>query len=174
MNFLMKLSRVIDALNHRVAASVIWLVLIAVLVSAVNALIRKVFNLSSNAFLELQWVLFSGIFLFGAAQALQLNQHVRIDILSSRLSARTRVKIELFGTLFFLLPMALLIVYLSWPVFISAFQSGEVSANAGGLVVWPARLMMPLGFLLLLLQGVSQAIKCLAFLRGQGDDPCLR
>lgn len=174
MNFLLTLSRTIDALNRRVAASVIWLVLIAVLVSAVNALVRKAFNLSSNAFLELQWVLFSGIFLFGAAQTLQLNQHVRIDILSSRLSARARVKIELFGTLFFLLPMALLIVYMSWPVFVSAYQSGEVSANAGGLVVWPARLMMPVGFLLLLLQGISQAIKCISYLRGQGDDPCLR
>lgn len=174
MNFLLKLSHAIDALNRRVAASVIWLVLIAVLVSAVNALIRKAFNLSSNAFLELQWVLFSAIFLFGAAQALQLNQHVRIDILSSRLSARARVKIELFGTLLFLLPVAILIVYLSWPVFVSAFESGEVSANAGGLALWPARLMMPLGFVLLLLQGISQAIKCINFLRGQGDNPCLR
>ena len=171
MNLLLKLSTRIDALNRGIGKSIIWLVLIAVLVSAVNAVVRKAFNISSNAFLELQWVLFSAIFLFGAAYALQINEHVRIDILSNRLKARTRVLIELFGTVFFLLPIALLVVYLAWPIFVSAYQSGEVSANAGGLAVWPARLMVPAGFFLLALQGISQAIKCIGFLSGHSSDP---
>ncbi len=171
---LLKLSRLIDAINARVGKSVIWLVLIAVLVSAINASIRKAFNLSSNAFLELQWYLFSGIFLFGAAYALQKNEHVRIDVISGQLSLRTRIWIELLGTLLFLMPMALIILYLAWPVFVSSFQSKEISSNAGGLIIWPARLMLPAGFALLVLQGVSQAIKCLGFLRGMCADPTAR
>lgn len=171
MNLLLKFSARIDALNRGIGKNIIWLVLIAVLVSAVNAVIRKAFNISSNAFLELQWVLFSAIFLFGAAYALQTNEHVRIDILSNRLKPRTRVVIELLGTLFFLLPLALLVVYLAWPIFVSAYQSGEVSANAGGLAIWPARLMMPAGFFLLTLQGISQAIKCIGFLSGHSSNP---
>ena len=171
MNLLLKLSAGIDAVNRGIGKSIIWLVLIAVLVSAVNAVIRKAFNISSNAFLELQWVLFSAIFLLGAAYTLQINEHVRIDILSNRLKPRTRVVVELIGTLLFLLPLALLVVYLSWPIFISANQSGEVSANAGGLALWPARLLVPAGFFLLALQGISQAIKCIGFLSGHSSDP---
>lgn len=174
MHTLLKLSRLIDSLNRRVGQSIIWLVLVAVLVSAVNASIRKAFNISSNAFLELQWYLFSGIFLFGAAYALQKNEHVRIDVVSGRFSPRTRIWIELFGTLFFLMPMALLVLWLSWPVFVNSYHSNEVSSNAGGLVIWPARLMLPAGFTLLVLQGVSQAIKCIGFLRGLCGDPTAR
>ena len=171
MKLLLALSKHIDAINRVIGKNIIWLVLIAVVVSAVNALTRKFFNLSSNAFLELQWVLFAAIFLLGAPYALQTNAHVRIDILTSRWTARTRVGIELFGTLVFLLPMTMLLAWLSWPVFVTAFQTGEVSSNAGGLLLWPARMLVPLGFALLTLQGVSQAIKCLAFLNGQAADP---
>ncbi len=171
MKHLYSLAAKIDLLNRQIGRHVIWLVLIAVLISAANAVTRKFFNLSSNALLELQWVLFAAIFLLSAPYALQTNAHVRIDILTNRLSARARVWIELFGTLLFLLPMTILLAVLSWPVFVSAFQSGEASSNAGGLLLWPARLLVPLGFSLLSLQGISQAIKCLRFLKGQGADP---
>ena len=171
MKLLLAAANRIDALNRLIGKQIIWLVLIAVLISAINALTRKFFNLSSNAFLELQWVLFAAIFLLSAPYALQTNSHVRIDILTNRSSPRTRVWIELFGTLVFLLPMTVMLAVLSWPVFVSAFQTGEVSSNAGGLLLWPARLMVPLGFFLLTLQGVAQAIKCVGFLKGQAADP---
>lgn len=171
MKFLLTVSALIDALNRLVSKSIIWLVLAAVLISTANALSRKFLNLSSNAFLELQWVLFAGIFLLGAPYALQTNSHVRIDILSSHWPTRTRVWVELWGTLFFLLPMSVLLGALSWPVFVGAFNSGEVSSNAGGLTVWPARLLVPIGFWLLTLQGLSQSIKCVGFLHGQSPDP---
>ena len=171
MKRLLTLSAKIDLLNRQIGKHIIWLVLAAVFISAANAVTRKFFNLSSNALLELQWVLFAAIFLLSAPYALQTNAHVRIDILTNRWSARTRVWIELFGTLLFLLPMTIMLAVLSWPVFASAFQSGEVSSNAGGLLLWPARLLVPLGFALLTLQGVSQAIKCVGFLKGQGADP---
>lgn len=171
MQSLLKLSNLIDRVNDLVGKNVIWLVLVAVLVGAVNAVVRKALNISSNAFLELQWYLFSAIFLLGAGYALRLNEHVRIDIVSGLLSVRTRIWMELFGTIFFLMPMALGILYLSWPVFVRSLQSGEISSSAGGLIVWPARLLVPIGFSLLILQGVSQAIKCMGFLRGQCGDP---
>lgn len=171
MKLLLAAANRIDALNCMIGKQIIWLVLIAVLISAVNALTRKFFNLSSNAFLELQWVLFAAIFLLGAPYALRTNSHVRIDILTNRSSPRTRVWIELFGTLVFLLPMTIMLAVLSWPVFVSAFKTGEVSSNAGGLLLWPARLLVPFGFFLLTLQGVAQAIKCVGFLKGQAADP---
>ena len=174
MQFLLKLSGLIDRLNQHVGHGVIWLVLVAVLISALNAIVRKVFNFSSNAFLELQWYLFSAIFLFGAAYALQKNEHVRIDVVTGRFSLRTRIWIELFGTLFFLLPMGLIILCLSWPVFLNALLSQEHSASAGGLAIWPARLLVPAGFALLVLQGLAQAIKCVGFLRGLCADPTAR
>lgn len=174
MHALLKFSRLIDALNEKVGRASIWLVLIVVLISAGNAIVRKAFDTSSNAFLELQWYLFAAIFLLGAGYALLKNEHVRIDVVSGRLSQRTRIWIELFGTLFFLLPMALVILALSWPVFVTALSTGEMSNSAGGLIVWPARLMVPVGFGLLVLQGVSQAIKCVGFLRGHSPDPTLR
>lgn len=171
MTSLLRLSALIDGMNARIGRGVIWLVLVAVLVSAVNAIIRKIFNVSSNAFLELQWYLFAAVFLFCAPYALQKNDHVRIDVVSGRFSQRTRIWLELFGTLAFLMPMALMVVYLSWPVFMNSYVSNEQSSNAGGLVIWPARLLLPVAFVLLILQGVSQAIKCWGFLQGQHADP---
>ena len=171
MNPLLKLSRVIDAITERIGHTIYWLVLAAVLISAANATVRKIFNYSSNSFLEIQWYLFSLIFLFLAGYTLKSNEHVRIDIVTGRLSARARTWIDIFGTLFFLLPMAILIMYLSWPVFVDAYQRHEVSTNAGGLIVWPARLMVPVGFFLLIVQAISELIKRIAFLRGIIPDP---
>lgn len=171
MNPLLRLSRAIDALNERVGRTVFWLVLVAVLISAGNAVMRKAFNLSSNAFLEVQWYLFSAIFLLCAGYTLLRNEHVRIDLLSARLSPRARAWIDIAGTLLFLLPMALILLHLSWPVFADAYASNEMSGNAGGLVRWPVKLLMPIGFALLALQGVSELIKRIAFVAGHGPDP---
>ena len=171
MRTLLALSRLIDALNERVGRLVYWLVLAAVLVSAGNATVRYAFNLSSNAWLEIQWYLFSAVFLLGAGYTLLHNQHVRIDVISGRLSKRARAWIDVLGTLFFLLPMAIAIMWMSWPVFVQAYELHEESSNAGGLIVWPARLMVPIGFLLLVLQGISELIKRVAFLRGLIPDP---
>jgi TRAP-type mannitol/chloroaromatic compound transport system permease small subunit len=171
LNALLAFSRAVDWLNERVGQTVYWLVLAAVLISAANAIVRKAFNTSSNAFLEIQWYLFSAIFLFCAGYTLLRNQHVRIDVIAGRLSKRAQAWIDIFGTIFFLMPMALMIMYLSWPVFVQAFQRNEVSTNAGGLVIWPARLLVPIGFLLLVLQGASELIKRIAFLRGLIPDP---
>ena len=166
MSLLLKLSRLIDNLTERVGRLVYWLILVAVLLSASNAVIRYAFNMSSNAWLEIQWYLFSAVFLFCAGYALLHNQHVRIDVISGRLSRQTRAWIDILGTLFFLFPMAFAIMWLSWPVFIDAYQHHEVSTNTGGLTVWPARLMVPVGFFLLILQGFSELIKRVAFVRG--------
>lgn len=171
MKTLLALSRLIDALNERVGRLVYWLVLVAVLVSAANAVIRYAFNMSSNAWLEIQWYLFSAVFLFCAGYTLLHNQHVRIDVITGRMSKRVQAWIDIFGTLFFLLPMAIAIMWMSWPVFVDAYQHNEVSTNAGGLIIWPARLMLPVGFLLLVLQGLSELVKRIAFLRGLIPDP---
>jgi TRAP-type mannitol/chloroaromatic compound transport system permease small subunit len=171
MKFLLSVSRSIDWLSEHVGRTIYWLILVAVLVSAGNAAVRYAFNLSSNAWLEIQWYLFSVVFLFGAGYTLLHHQHVRIDIISGQLSKRKQIWIDIFGTVFFLLPMALTIMWLSWPVFVDAYQSHEVSTNAGGLIVWPARLMVPVGFFLLSLQGISELIKRIAFLQGLIPDP---
>lgn len=171
MNALLSVSRLIDALNERVGKLTYWLILVAVLVSTANAIVRYTFNISSNAWLELQWYLFSAVFLFCAGYTLLHNQHVRIDVVTGRMSKRTQAWIDILGTLFFLLPMALTIMWLSWPVFLDAYRSSELSANAGGLLVWPGRLMLPVGFLLLVLQGLSELIKRVAFLQGLAPDP---
>jgi TRAP-type mannitol/chloroaromatic compound transport system permease small subunit len=168
---LLRLSRAIDALNEHVGRLTYWLILAAVLISAGNAVVRYTVNMSSNAWLEIQWYLFSFVFLFCAGYTLLHNQHVRIDVISGQLSARARAWIDIFGTVFFLMPMAIAIMWLSWPVFLDAYRSGEVSTNAGGLTVWPARLMLPVGFFLLVLQGFSELIKRVAFLRGLIPDP---
>ena len=171
MKALLALSRGIDALNERVGKLAYWLVLAAVLVSAGNAGIRYAFNMSSNAWLEIQWYLFSAVFLLCSGYALLHNQHVRIDIISGRLSRRAQAWIDILGTIFFLMPMALLILWLSWPVFVDAYTHNEVSTNAGGLIVWPARLLLPAGFLLLTLQGASELIMRIAFVCGAIPDP---
>jgi len=168
---LLRISGLIDALNERVGRLSYWLILAAVLISAYNATMRYAFNRSSNAWLEIQWYLFSAVFLFCAGYALLHNQHVRIDVISGHLSKRARAWIDVLGTLFFLLPMAIAIMWMSWPVFVDAYVRNEVSTNAGGLTVWPARLMLPVGFLLLILQGGSELIKRVAFLRGLIPDP---
>ncbi len=174
MGFLLRVSKAIDAMNERIGRTVYWLVLVAVLVSAGNAIVRKLFNMSSNAFLELQWYLFSGIFLLCAGYTLLRNEHVRIDVLAGRLSAKGQTWIDILGTVFFLLPMTLLFIYLSWPVFVRTFTHNEISTNAGGLWIWPARLLVPIGFTLLALQGLSELIKRIAFVTGAGPDPVKR
>jgi TRAP-type mannitol/chloroaromatic compound transport system permease small subunit len=171
MAFFLRLARGIDALNEWVARQVIWLVLIVTLISAGNAIVRKVFNTSSNSLLEIQWYLFSAIFLLCAGYALLRNAHVRIDLLTNRLGPRGTAWIDIFGTIFFLLPASVMIAWFSWGVFVEAWQSGEVSGNQGGLIFWPARLLVPVGFALLILQGVSELIKRIAFLRGDIDSP---
>jgi TRAP-type mannitol/chloroaromatic compound transport system permease small subunit len=171
---LLRISALIDALNERVGKAIYWLVLVAVLVSAGNAIVRKLFNMSSNAFLEAQWYLFAAIFLLCSGYTLLKNEHVRIDVIAGRLSPRAQAWIDVFGTLFFLLPMALLILWLSWPVFVRTYTHNEISTNAGGLVLWPARLLVPIGFTLLSLQGLSELVKRIAFLAGKGPDPILR
>ena len=171
MRGLLGLSRAIDALNETVGKLTYWLILAAVLISTGNAVVRYVFNRSSNSWLEIQWYLFSFVFLFCAGYTLLHNQHVRIDVLTGHLSGRGRAWIDILGTIFFLMPMAIAIMWLSWPVFLDAYHSNEVSTNAGGLTVWPARLMLPIGFLLLVLQGFSELIKRVAFLLGLIPDP---
>jgi TRAP-type mannitol/chloroaromatic compound transport system permease small subunit len=168
---LLALSRAIDAMSERIGQAIYWLVLATVLISAANATVRKLFNYSSNSFLEIQWYLFSAIFLFCAGYTLKHNEHVRIDIITSRFSAKVRAGIDIFGTLFFLLPMAGLIMWLSWPLFMDAYTRNEVSTNAGGLIIWPARLMVPVGFFLLIAQGVSELIKRVAFMQDLIPDP---
>jgi TRAP-type mannitol/chloroaromatic compound transport system permease small subunit len=171
---LLRISALIDALNERVGKAVYWLVLVAVLLSAGNAIIRKVFNMSSNAFLEAQWYLFAAVFLLCSGFTLLRNEHVRIDVLAGRLSPKGQAWIDVFGTVFFLLPMATLFIYLSWPIFIRTYTHGEISTNAGGLMIWPARLLVPIGFTLLTAQGISELIKRIAFLSGKGPDPITR
>jgi len=171
MKLLLGLSRAIDALNEQIGKLTYWLILAAVLISAGNAVVRYTFNKSSNSWLEIQWYLFSFVFLFCAGYTLLHNQHVRIDILTGHLSGRAKAWIDIFGTLFFLLPMAITIMWLSWPVFTDAYRSHEVSTNAGGLLVWPGRLMVPAGFFILVLQGFSELIKRVAFLMRLIPDP---
>ena len=160
-------AHLIDAVNERVGRAVTWLVLAATLISAANALARYGLNLSSNAWLEIQWYLFGAIVLLAAGYTLKHNGHVRIDVIYGRFSARAQAWIDLLGALLFLLPLCGLMVWLSWPGFVESLQSGETSPDAGGLLRWPVRLLIPLGFALLGLQGISEAIKRIAFLRGE-------
>ena len=171
MSLLLSLSRLIDRTTERIGHALYWLILITVLISAANAVIRKAFNYSSNSYLEAQWYLFSAIFLGAAGYTLLRNEHVRIDVISGKLSSRARAWIDILGTLFFLLPMAILIGWLGWPVFVDSYVRDEVSSNAGGLIIWPARLMVPVGFFLLAIQGISELIKRVAFLMGLIPDP---
>jgi TRAP-type mannitol/chloroaromatic compound transport system permease small subunit len=165
MSGLLSFSGWIDRLNTWVGKLSMWLI------SAGNAIIRKAFDISSNGALEIQWYLFAAVFMLGAGYGFLKNSHVRIDFISARLSARTRNWIDVGGILFVLFPLCVLLISLSWPFFMSAFNSGEMSQNAGGLIRWPAYLLIPVGFALLALQGISELIKRIAFLRGQLDDP---
>ena len=171
MQPLLALSRGIDTVNEHLGRLVYWCVLIMVLVSAGNATSRYTLNLASNAWLELQWYLFAAVFLLCSGYTLLHNEHIRIDVVSSHLSRRTQVWIDVFGLLFFLLPMSVFIMWLSWPIFMNAWTSGEISGSAGGLIRWPVRLLVPIGFFLLSAQGLSELIKRIAFLRGLIPDP---
>ena len=159
-------SRFIDRFNERIGQVSAWAVLVAVFVSAINAIIRKVFGVSSNAWLELQWYLFGAVFMLCAAWTLSVNEHIRIDVVSARLSSRTRNIIELVGHFLFLLPFVALMIYLSVPFFWRSFVSGELSPSAGGLILWPAKALILIGFVLLALQWASEVIKRIAIMRG--------
>jgi len=164
------LSRRIDQINEKIAEAVSWALLAAVLICAGNALIRYSFNQSSNAWLEIQWYLFAAIFMLASAYTLKRDEHVRIDVITGHFSKRTQAWIDLFGYLVFLLPVCLLVLYFGIPFARISIVSAEMSSNAGGLIVWPAKLLVPLGFALLVLQGISEIIKRIAFLAGRIDD----
>jgi len=169
MKALLRFSRLVDALNHKFGLIANWLVLIACVVSAGNALMRYSFSLSSNAWLEIQWYLFGGMVMLGASYTLKVNEHVRVDIFYSRYGDRTRLWLDLIGGVLFLLPMTVIIGWLSWPLFINSYDIGEISGNAGGLLRWPVKILIPIGFLLLTLQGLSEIIKRIAALTGRLD-----
>lgn len=167
MQHLLTLARWIDALNDRFASLATWAVLAACLISTANAVVRYGFDYSSNAYLEIQWYLFAACVMFGTAQVLRLNEHVRVDVLYARYTSRSKVLIDLFGLSLFLLPVTLLIMYLSVPLLIQQIATGERSSNAGGLIRWPVTLVLPLGMALLSLQGISEIIKRIAWLNHQ-------
>ena len=171
MKILLAFSRAIDAVNERIGRLLYWCVLIMVLVSSINATLRYSLNIASNAWLELQWYLFAAVFLLCAGYTLLHNEHIRIDVVSSRLSRRAQIWIDILGTALFLLPVSGYITWLSWPIFVNAWTLNEISMNAGGLIRWPVRLLVPVGFFLLTAQGVSELIKRVAYLKGLIPDP---
>jgi TRAP-type mannitol/chloroaromatic compound transport system permease small subunit len=171
MGGLLALSRASDTVTAFIGRHIIWLILAAILVSAINAIIRKAFDISSNAWLELQWYLFSAVFLLAASYTLQRDDHIRIDVVSSMLPRPVRNWIDLFGHCFMLLPFVLLMIYHATPFVLTSYRQQEVSSNAGGLIVWPAKALILAGFLLLAMQGVSEIIKRVAVMRGIIPDP---
>ncbi len=174
MGALLKFSNLMDRISTWIGKYVIWLILASTLISSINALVRKIFNTGSNAYLEVQWYLFAASFLIAAGYTLLNNEHVKIDVVSSRFSKETQIKIDIFGFIAFLIPMCLAILWYGIPFFYKGLISGEVSSNAGGLIRWPVYAMIPLGFGLLLLQGVSELIKRVAFLKGLIEDPTVK
>ena len=174
MRGLLKLSGAIDALNAFVGKWVIWLILGSTVISGINAIVRKAFNTSSNAYLEVQWYLFAAAFLLASGYTLLNGEHVKIDVVASRLSKRKQIWIDIVGFIFFLTPMCLVVLWFGVPFFLQGFHSGEMSSNAGGLIRWPVYLLMPIGFFLLLLQGWSELIKRIAFMRGLIPDPTIK
>lgn len=171
MAALLKISHWIDAMNELIGKLVMWLVLAAVVISASNAVMRKAFDIGSNAFLEIQWYLFAAVFMLGSGYVFLRNGHVRIDFIANKLSRRTNALIDLLGIVVFTIPLCIILIDLSWPVFQRAWDSGEMSQNAGGLIRWPVILLMPLGFTILMLQCVSELIKRAAFLTGARSEP---
>lgn len=169
MNALLAVARAIDRANDRFAVFAKWAVFASCLISAVNAAVRYLANYSSNAFLEIQWYLFAACVMLGAAQVMRVNEHVRVDVIYGRYSGRTQALIDLAGLVLFVMPSMLVMLYYAWPLFAKMYVTGEVSSNAGGLIRWPAMLMLPLGFALLLLQSVSEAIKRVAWLAHKYD-----
>ncbi|WP_234193840.1 MULTISPECIES: TRAP transporter small permease subunit [Pseudacidovorax] len=174
MQGLLRLSRTIDWLNAQVGKVVIWLIMASTAISALNALVRYIFNTSSNAFLEVQWYLFAWSFLVAAGFTLLNREHVRIDVLNSRLPKKAQIWIDIVGFALFLTPVCLLVLYYTVPMTMQKFASGEMSGNPGGLIRWPVWLALPIGFTLLLLQGWSELIKRIAFLTGDGPDPTVK
>jgi TRAP-type mannitol/chloroaromatic compound transport system permease small subunit len=166
VKLLLGLSRLIDLINRGCGLIASCCVLVACVISAGNATSRHAFSISSNAWLEIQWYLFSAMFLLGASYTLKVNEHVRVDIVYANVSPRTQLWIDLLGAIVFLLPAAAMMAWLSWPIFLRAFESGEISKDAGGLIRWPVMLLMPVGFALLTMQGVSEIIKRVAALTG--------
>jgi TRAP-type mannitol/chloroaromatic compound transport system permease small subunit len=171
VNALLVFSRGVDRLNEAIGKATTWLILVVVVISAGNAVFRYAADWSSNGLLEIQWYLFSAVFLLCAGYVLKKNEHIRIDVIAGRMSARAQNWIDVFGIVVFLFPMVILTMTLSWPVFMNAWHTGEISANPGGLIRWPVRLLMPVGFFLLLLQGLSELVKRLAFLTGRAPNP---
>jgi TRAP-type mannitol/chloroaromatic compound transport system permease small subunit len=163
------LSRAIDSFNEKITGAVSWALLAAVIICAVNALVRYIFNLSSNSWLEIQWYLFAAVYMLASANTLKRDEHVRIDVITGRFSKRTQVWIDLAGYCLFLMPVCLVILYYGIPFARYSFVSGEMSSSAGGLIVWPVKLLVPVGFGLLVLQGISEIIKRIAFLQGRID-----
>jgi TRAP-type mannitol/chloroaromatic compound transport system permease small subunit len=168
---LLAASRQIDRFNEAIGKSMRWLVLAAVLISAGNAIVRKALSIGSNSLLEIQWYLFAAVFMLGGGYAFLRNVHVRIDFVSSKLSKRTNTIIDILGIIIFLIPLCLILIHLSWPLFVSALTSGEMSSNAGGLIRWPVMMLIPLGFGLLLLQAFSELTKRFAYLKGLIPEP---
>ena len=171
MNALLAYCRAMDWLTERIGRSLYWLLLVAVVISTVNAIVRRAFDMSSNAYLEAQWYLFATVFMLGAGYAFLHEQHVRIDVLSGRLSRRTQVWIDVVGITFFLLPLCVGVSLMALPSLMTAIETNEVSANPGGLIRWPLYALVPLGFTLLALQSLSELIKRIAFLAGRAGDP---
>ena len=170
MSFLLSLSRLIDALTERIGKLAMWFILATTMISAGNAIVRKLFDTSSNAFLEIQWYLFAAVFMLGSGYAFLRNAHVRIDFISSKFSARGRNWVDVIGILVFVFPLCYMMATLGWPLFVNAYESGEMSSNAGGLIRWPVYALIPAGFALLALQSLSELIKRIAFLTGNGPD----
>ena len=171
MHGLLALSKIVDKLSTGVGWLMMWMIFASTIISCINAIVRKVFDVGSNAFLEVQWYLFATSFLLAAGYTLLNNEHVRIDVVSSRFTKRTQIWMDIIGFVVFLVPVCLAILWFSMPFFLNGLRSGEVSANAGGLILWPVYLMLPLGFGLLLIQAISEVIKRFAFLKGMIEDP---
>ncbi len=169
MNVFLSLSRGIDWLNDKFAVIAIWAVLASCVISALNAIVRYAFNYSSNGFTEIQWYLFAAVVMLGASQVLRVNEHVRVDVLYGLYGGRGQAIVDLLGFIFFLTLSMLVMLYYSWPLFVKMYVSGEMSSNAGGLIRWPVMFMLPLGFALMLLQGLSEIIKRFAWLTHQYD-----
>ena len=171
MPVLLSFSRLVDNISLALGKVIMWLILAATLISAGNAIMRKAFNVGSNAYLEIQWYLFAGVFMLGVGYVMLKNGHVRIDFISSRLSKRTNAIIDSIGIVLFTIPLAIIMIDLGWPYFYRAFVSGEMSQNAGGLIRWPVLALIPLGFFLLMVQALSELIKRIAFITGHRSEP---
>ena len=174
MPFLLQVSRRIDRFSEFVGRWVAWLILVAVLISAGNAIVRKAFDQSSNSLLEIQWYLFAAVFLLAAGYTLLRQEHVKIDVIAGRFTKRTQIWIDIVGICAFLLPFVVVVIDLSTPLVVRAYQMNEMSSNAGGLIRWPVFAMLPLGMVLLGLQGISELIKRIGFLKGLTPDPTKR